>query len=129
MADFETVIFILAILIGFSAIADNIKLPYLILLVGTGLLIGFVPFLPNMALDFKCGASHFSSHTLVRCRLQNSLAGVHLIHPSDHHVSGYAGIFQSNGGCRSRLLLDLWLSWPLAFVLGAIVSPGCRSRQ
>ena len=51
MAHFETVIFILAILIGLSAMAHKIKLPYPVLLVATGLLIGFVPFLPNLSLD------------------------------------------------------------------------------
>ena len=51
MENFKVVIFILAILIGLSAIADKSKLPYPILLVIAGLIIGFVPALPDLAMD------------------------------------------------------------------------------
>src|SRR5579864_7147989 len=51
MANFQVVIFIMAILIGLSAVADRIRLPYPILLVLVGLIIGFVPFLPDLAMD------------------------------------------------------------------------------
>ncbi|HYK46228.1 MAG TPA: cation:proton antiporter, partial [Parafilimonas sp.] len=51
MDNFEIVIFIMTILIVLSIFTDKIKLPYPILLVAVGLVIGFVPFLPNLALD------------------------------------------------------------------------------
>ena len=51
MSNFEIVIFIMTILIVLSIFTNKIKLPYPILLVAVGLVIGFVPFLPNLALD------------------------------------------------------------------------------
>jgi CPA1 family monovalent cation:H+ antiporter len=49
--NFKKVIFILAILISLTAIANKRKLPYPVLLVAAGLIIGFIPGLPNLALD------------------------------------------------------------------------------
>lgn len=51
MENFEIVIFIMTILIVLSAFADKIKLPYPILLVTVGLVIGFVPTLPDLELN------------------------------------------------------------------------------
>ena len=51
MEDFKTIIFIMVILVGFTAITNNKKLPYPILLILAGLIIGFVPQLPDLALD------------------------------------------------------------------------------
>src|SRR4051812_22564204 len=51
MENFEIVIFLMTILITLSAFADKIRLPYPILLVTVGLIIGFVPFLPNLELN------------------------------------------------------------------------------
>lgn len=51
MENYSIVIFILAVMIGLSAIADRIKLPYPVLLVSAGIAIGFIPSLPNVALN------------------------------------------------------------------------------
>ena len=51
MENFKIVVFIMAILISLTAIANKRKLPYPILLVVAGLIIGFIPGLPNLALD------------------------------------------------------------------------------
>jgi CPA1 family monovalent cation:H+ antiporter len=51
MDNFVIVIFLITILIVLSAFTDKIKLPHPILLVFAGLIIGFVPFLPNLKLD------------------------------------------------------------------------------
>ena len=51
MEDFKVVIFIMAILISLTAIANKRKLPYPVLLVAAGLLIGFIPDLPDLELD------------------------------------------------------------------------------
>ena len=51
MDNFKIVVFIMAILISLMAIANNRKLPYPILLVFAGLIIGFIPHLPELALD------------------------------------------------------------------------------
>ena len=41
----------MAILIALSAIADKSKLPYPVLLVVVGLVIGFIPALPDLSMD------------------------------------------------------------------------------
>ena len=51
MESFKIVVFIMAILISLTAIANKRKLPYPVLLVLAGLVIGFVPHLPNLASD------------------------------------------------------------------------------
>ena len=51
MDNFKIVVFIMAILISLTAIANKRKLPYPVLLVAAGLIIGFIPQLPDLALD------------------------------------------------------------------------------
>jgi hypothetical protein len=51
MDEFKIVIFLMAILISLTAIVNKRKLPFPILLVAAGLVIGFVPQLPELALD------------------------------------------------------------------------------
>ena len=46
MDNYAIIIFILAIMIGLSAIADKIKLPYPIILIIAGIAVGFIPSLP-----------------------------------------------------------------------------------
>ena len=47
MENYSIVLFIMAIMIGLSALADRIKIPYPILLVAGGIAIGFIPALPH----------------------------------------------------------------------------------
>src|SRR5687767_14036748 len=51
MGDFKIVVFIMAILISLTAIVNKKKFPFPILLVAAGLIIGFVPQLPDLALE------------------------------------------------------------------------------
>ena len=51
MENYSVVVLILAVMIGLSAIADKIKLPYPILLIIAGIGIGFIPTLPNIFLN------------------------------------------------------------------------------
>ncbi|QXU43100.1 cation:proton antiporter [Pedobacter sp. D749] len=51
MENYAVVIFILAVMIGLSAIADRIKIPYPILLIIAGIAVGFVPSLPPIDIN------------------------------------------------------------------------------
>lgn len=123
MEDFKIVVFIMAILIFFTAIANKRKLPYPVLLVAAGLIIGFIPQLPNLALnpgvifviilppllydaasktswpEFKTSIRPISALaiTLVFFTIVTVAVTAHYLIPG--------------------------FSWPLAFVLGAVVSP------
>ena len=51
MENYSIVLFILALMIGLSAIADKIKLPYPILLIIAGIGIGFIPEIPKVEIN------------------------------------------------------------------------------
>ena len=51
MQNFTAIIFLLAVLLSLYAIIDKLKLPQPVFLVLVGLLIGFIPFFPNLILD------------------------------------------------------------------------------
>ncbi|MBD2755805.1 Na+/H+ antiporter [Spirosoma validum] len=123
MANFETVILILAILIGLSAIADKIKLPYPILLVGTGLLIGFVPFLPNLALDPDVALIIFLPPLLYDAASKTAWQEfTRSIRPITT-LAVTLVFFTTMAVAVAAHYVIPGFSWPLAFVLGAIVSP------
>ncbi|GAB3800565.1 Na+/H+ antiporter [Spirosoma humi] len=123
MANFETVIFILTILIGLSAIADKIKLPYPILLVATGLIIGFVPFLPNLALDPDVALLIFLPPLLYdaasKTAWQEFTSSIRPITT----LAVTLVFFTTSAVAVAAYYVIPGFSWPMAFVLGAIVSP------
>ena len=51
MENYSIVIFIMAIMIGLSAMADKIKIPYPVLLIVAGIAVGFVPVLPDIEIN------------------------------------------------------------------------------
>jgi monovalent cation/hydrogen antiporter len=123
MDDFKIVVFIMAILISLTAIANKRKLPYPILLVAAGLIIGFVPQLPNLALD-------------------PDVVFVIILPPILYDAASKTSWLEFRTSIRPISALAITLvfftmlivavtahylipgfSWPLAFVLGAVVSP------
>ena len=113
----------MTILIALSAVADKIKLPYPILLVMVGLIIGFVPFLPNLDLNpdivflvflpplLHDAASKTSWHDFKREIRPITALAISLV------------FFTTVAVAVTAHYLIPGFSWPLAFVLGAIVSP------
>ncbi len=123
MDSFKIVVFILAILISLTAIASKRKLPFPVLLVAAGLLIGFIPQLPDLALDpdivfviilpplLYDVASRTSWHEFRTSIRPISALAVTLVFFTTVSVAVTAHYFIPG------------FSWPLAFVLGAVVSP------
>jgi len=123
MQDFKIVIFIMVILISLTAIANKRKLPYPILLVVAGLIIGFVPQLPDLALNpdvvfiiilpplLYDAATKTSWHEFRTSIRPISALAVTLVFFTTVAVAVTAHYFIPD------------FSWPLAFVLGAVVSP------
>jgi monovalent cation/hydrogen antiporter len=123
MENFKIIVFIMAILISLMALAENRRLPYPVLLMAAGLVIGFVPILPDLALDpgivfliilpplLYDAASKTSWHefrTLIR---PISALAITLV------------FFTTFAVAVTAYYLIPGFTWPLAFVLGAIVSP------
>lgn len=123
MQNFSVVIFILAILISLSAVTDKLRLPYPVLLVLAGILIGVIPRLPQLTMDPELiflvflppllydAASHASWHDFKSNIRPISTLGISLVFFTITAVAITAHHFIP------------MFSWPLAFLLGAIVSP------
>lgn len=123
MQNFSVVIFILTILISLSAVTDKLRLPYPVLLVMAGILIGFFPRLPQLSLDPELiflvflppllydAALHTSWHEFKTNIRPISTLGISLVFFTMITVAFTAHHFIP------------MFSWPHAFLLGAIVSP------
>ncbi|MCV2486898.1 Na+/H+ antiporter [Flavobacterium sp. SH_e] len=122
MENYTIIIFILAIVIGLSAFAEKSKLPYPILLVIVGVLIGFVPtmreieinpeiifliFLPPLLYDasFNISPKHFKTNLSTISTL-----AIPLVFLTTFWIA-----------VVSHYMIP-GMTWPLAFVLGAILS-------
>ena len=122
MENYSIVIFILGVMIGLSAIADRLRVPYPILLITAGIAIGFIPslppieinpevifliFLPPLLYDaaFNISFQEFKTHRNTIGTLAVSLVFL--------TASGIAVVAYS---------LVPGMTWSLAFVLGAILS-------
>ncbi len=122
MENYSIIIFILAIIIGLSAFAEKSKLPYPILLVIVGVAIGFIPtmteieinpeiifliFLPPLLYDasFNISPKDFKTNINTIGALAVSL------------------VFMTAAGIAVVAYFIIpGMTWPLAFVLGAILS-------
>src|SRR4029079_294243 len=123
MENFKIVILIMAVLRSLSAVIDKLKLPYPVLLVLVGLIIGFIPILPDLTLDPEImflvflppllydAASRTSWHDFKANIRPISALGISLVFFTATAVAVTAHYFIPHFG------------WPLAFLLGAIVSP------
>src|SRR5688572_12863328 len=123
MEDFKIVVFIMAILISLTAIANKKKFPFPILLVAAGLIIGFVPQLPDLALNpdtffviilpplLYDAASKTSWHEFRTSIVPISTLAITLV------------FFTTVAVAVTAYYLIPGFTWPLAFVLGAVVSP------
>ena len=123
MENFKVVVFIMAILISLTAIVNKRKLPFPILLVAAGLIIGFVPQLPDLALDPDVVFIIILPPLLYDAASKTSW---HEFRASIRPISALAitlVFFTTVAVAVTTHYLIPGFSWPLAFVLGAIVSP------
>lgn len=122
MENYSIVIFILAIMIGLSAIADKVKLPYPVLLITAGIGVGFIPGLPGIEINpevvfllflppllydaaFNIPFKEFKTHINTIGTLAVSLVFITAV--------GIAVVAH---------FLVPGMTWPLSFVLGSILS-------
>ncbi len=123
MENFKIVIFIMAIMISLIAIANNRKLPYPVLLLAAGLLIGFTPVLPDLALDpdvvflvILPPLLYDAAYKTSWIEFKTSIRPISALAISLVFFTTVAVAFTAH-------YLIPGFSWPLAFVLGAVVSP------
>ncbi len=123
MVEFKIVIFIMAILISLTAIANKRKFPFPILLVIAGLIIGFMPGLPNLALDPDVVFVIILPPLLYDAASKTSW---NEFRSSIRPISALAislVFFTTVAVAVTAHFAIPGFTWPLAFVLGAVVSP------
>lgn len=123
MENFQVIIFLLAVLISLSALLERISIPQPILLVVAGLLIGFIPALPDLALDPDIIFLIFLPPLLFDAASQTSW---HDFKADIRPISSLAVslvFFTTLAVAITAHYLVPHFGWPLAFLLGAIISP------
>jgi len=123
MEEFKIVIFLMVILISLTAIVNKRKFPFPILLVAAGLVIGFVPQLPDLALDPDIVFIVILPPLLYDAAAKTSW---HEFRTAIRPISALAitlVFFTTVAVAITAHYLIPGFSWPLAFVLGAVVSP------
>lgn len=123
MENFKIVIFLLAVLISLSTVIDKLRLPNPVFLVLVGLIIGFVPVLPDLVMDPEVVFLVFLPPLLYDAALRTSW---HDFKTNIRPISamGISLVFFTTVavGVTAHYFIPM-ITWPLAFLLGAIISP------
>ncbi|MEO6731875.1 MAG: Na+/H+ antiporter [Ferruginibacter sp.] len=123
MDNFTVVLFIIAILLVLSVFSGKINFPYPILLLVVGVILGMIPFIPKLALEPDIVFLIFLPPLLYDAASKTSwLDFKKEIWPIS--ILGITLVFSTTiaVACAAHYFIP-GFSWPLAFVLGAIVSP------
>ncbi len=123
MTNVEVILSLLVAMIFLVALANRLRIPYPILLVLGGLAIGFVPVLPRIEIDpdlvfvlFLPPIIQLSSYNTPMRDFQANFRSIMLL--SIGLVLATTGVI----GVVAHFFIP-GMSWPVAFVLGAIVAP------
>jgi monovalent cation/hydrogen antiporter len=112
----------MAIMIGLSVVADRIKLPYPVLLIIAGIAIGFIPTMPNIALNPEIVFLIFLPPLLFDAAFNIS----YKTFKTNINTIGTLAIplvfLTASGIAVVAHYMIHGLTWPLSFVLGAILS-------
>jgi Na+/H+ antiporter len=122
MENYSIVIFILAIMIGLSAIADRIRLPYPVLLIIAGIGIGFVPAIPDVVLNPEIVFLIFLPPLLYDAAFNISYQTFKTNINTIGTLSISLVFITASGIAVATHYLIPGMTWPLSFVLGAILS-------
>lgn len=122
MEHYTIVIFLMAVMIGLSALAEKIRLPYPILLITAGIAIGFIPSVPTIALDPEVIFLIFLPPMLYDAAFNISFNDFRT-HLNTISTLAISLVFLTASGIAVvAYYLIPGMTWPLAFVLGAILS-------
>ena len=122
MENYSIVIFILAIMIGLSAIADKVRLPYPVLLITAGIAIGFIPSLPDLELDPEVIFLIFLPPLLYDAAFNISYKEFRTNINTIGTLAISLVFMTASGIAVTAHFCIPGMTWPLSFVLGAILS-------
>jgi monovalent cation/hydrogen antiporter len=122
LENYTVVLFILAIMIGLSAVAEKFKFPYPILLIVAGIAIGFAPEVPKIEINPEIVFLIFLPPLLYDAAFNISFTDFKT-HISTISTLAITLVFLTTLGIAvvAHYLIP-GMTWPLAFVLGAILS-------
>lgn len=123
MDNFKIVILLMAIVIGLTAFVNKRKMPLPVIFVFAGLIIGFVPQLPNLALDPEVVFIIMLPPLLYDAAFKTSWLD---FKTSIRPISALAitlVLFTTIAVAITAHYMIPGFTWPLAFLLGAVVSP------
>jgi CPA1 family monovalent cation:H+ antiporter len=122
LENYSIVLFILAIMIGLSAWADKIRMSYPILLITAGIVIGFIPSMPAIELNPEIVLLIFLPPLLYDAAFNISFKS---FKDNINTISTLAIGLVFLTACGIAVMSYYFIpgmNWPLAFVLGAILS-------
>jgi len=122
MENYTVILFTLAIMIGLSAMADKIKLSYPILLVIAGIGMGFIPMLPPMEINPEIIFLIFLPPLLYDAAFNISFKEFKTNINTIATLSITLVFLTALGIAAVAYYLVPGMTWPLAFVLGSILS-------
>ncbi|KGO88359.1 sodium:proton exchanger [Flavobacterium rivuli WB 3.3-2 = DSM 21788] len=122
MDNYTVILFILAIMIGLSAMADKINLPYPILLIVAGIGMGFIPMLPPMEINPEIIFLIFLPPLLYDAAFNISFKEFKTNINTIATLSITLVFLTALGIAAVAYYLVPGMTWPLAFVLGSILS-------
>ena len=122
LENYSLIVFILVVMVGFSAMADKIRLPYPVLLVIVGTAVGFVPGVGKIELDPEIVFLIFLPPMLYDGAFNISFNGFKTHINTIGTLSIALVFFTTIGIAALAHYLVPGMTWPLSFTLGAILS-------
>lgn len=122
MENYTIVLIIMAVMLGTSAIAEQFKIPAPVLLVLVGMAVGFLPAMPDMALNPEIVMLLFLPPLLYDAAFNISMQDFRNNFNTISTLAIGLVFITTAGIAVTAYFLIPGMSWPLAFVLGAILS-------
>jgi CPA1 family monovalent cation:H+ antiporter len=122
MENYSVVLMILAIMIGLSAFSDKLKLPTPVLLISAGIIIGFIPSMPEVQLDPQIIFLIFLPPLLFEAAFHISWPDFRT-HLNTISTLAFSLVFLTTSGIAvvAHYVIP-GMTWPLSFVLGAMLA-------
>ncbi|PBQ33783.1 Na+/H+ antiporter [Sphingobacteriaceae bacterium] len=122
MENYSVIIVIMAIMIGLSALADKIKIPYPVLLIAAGIGLGFIPSLPRTEINPEVIFLIFLPPLLYDAAFNLSFPTFKTNISTISTLAISLVFMTAIGVAVAAYYLIPGMTWPLAFVLGSILS-------
>lgn len=122
MENYSVVLFIMALMIALSGLATRIKLPYPVLLIIAGISLGFIPQMPVFEIDPEIVFLIFLPPLLYDAAFNISFDTLRKNFQTVSSLAFSLVFITATGIACLAYFLVQGMTWPLAFVLGAILS-------